>query len=90
MDMNTNCKTGIICIVATILVVTIIIVFHWQERASNIETLRHNLEVAIDSVQLNPADYYGFSMNILYPDYQHIKERLYMLRYFDKDSTIQQ
>ena len=87
MDMNANRKTGIICIVATILVVTIIIVFHWQERASNIETLRHNLEVVIDSVELNPADYYGFSMNILYPDYQHIKERLYMLRYFDKDST---
>ena len=85
--MNTNRKTGIICIVASILVVSIIIVFHWQERASNIETLRHNLEVAIDSVQLNPADYYGFSMNILYPDYQHIKERLYMLRYFDKNST---
>ena len=92
MDMNTNRKTGIICIVASILVVIVIfafraMVFRWQETSSNIEVLRHNLEVAIDSVRLNPADYYGFSMNILYPDYQHIKERLYMLRYFDKDST---
>ena len=53
----------------------------------DIAELQSNLTTAIDSVKLNPADYYGFSMSILYPDYQHIKERLYMLRYFDKDST---
>lgn len=86
MDMNTNRKTGIICIVASILVVSIIIVFRRQETSSNIETLRHNLEVAIDSVQLNPVDYYGYNLKITYQDY-NIEKRLYMPHYYSKDST---
>ena len=87
MDMNTNHKTGIICIVATILVVTIIIVFHWQERASNIETLRHNLEVAIDSVELNPADYYGYNVMVMLHAHERLKTRWYYVYSVSKDST---
>ena len=87
MDMNTNHKTGIICIVVTILVVTIIIVFHWQERASNIETLRHNLEVAIDSVELNPADYYGYNVMVMLHAHERLKTRWYYVYSVSKDST---
>lgn len=57
----------------------------WNE--TDIAELQSNLTTAIDSVRLNPVDYYGYIFNITYPDYLYIKKRLYMLRYYDKDST---
>ena len=58
-----------------------------SRKRSKVTELQHKLEVAIDSVQLNPTDYYGYNLRILYQDYELIRKRLYMLYYFDKDST---